>query len=484
MKHIKEELLETIFNNLEDAVYILDANGRILLANNATIKMYDCPRSVFDELYTDTYEKLKNGTNEKSIYLQVLETKEEMATWLKVYDINKKPTLYYAWARPIFDSEGNVKYAVGSCRSQNNMEKNYIESQHKLGDYNSAHLTSAGSRLPLIYQSEAMAAVVKYLDNITNTNVSLLIQGETGTGKEVLAHYVHENSKRNDKDMVSVNCAALSPSLFESEMFGYSKGSFTGANAKGNTGLIEAADKSTLFLDEIDSIPIEQQGKLLRALETKSIRRVGSNHPVAVDFRLISATNKHLSDNIHAGLFREDLYYRLNVVSVTIPPLRERPEDIRPLAEYYLRKYSALYGREKCFSESVYDQLEQYQWPGNVRELKNVMEQTVLTSDINVHEIRSIHIPRDRSKSTRHQSLHLDAIAQEPNLHQGHEPTSPPDDSANALSLDDRLETYEKELIHNALLQYGSAAEAAKHLGISPPTLSRRIAKYKLNRYK
>jgi transcriptional regulator with PAS, ATPase and Fis domain len=187
--------------------------------------------------------------------------------------------------------------------------------------------------------------------------------------------------------MIFVNCAAISQPLFESEMFGYSKGAFTGSDPKGKMGLIEAANGSTLFLDEIESLPLEQQGKLLRVIETQSITKVGSTQPISVNFRLITATNKNLEELVRKGEFRKDLYYRLNVFLLNIPPLRERKDDIRPLTDYYFAKYCDKYSVVKGCSEEAYRQLEEYNWPGNIRELKNLIERTVLMTGFSTEKI-------------------------------------------------------------------------------------------------
>ena len=232
-----------------------------------------------------------------------------------------------------------------------------------------------------IYTTRFGGNQVQALSNI-NFSVEkgeyVAIMGESGSGKEVLAHYIYEHSERCDKPMITVNCAAFPENLIEAELFGYEKGSFTGAAKDGKIGLVEAADGGTLFLDEINSLPINVQGKLLRTLEEKSIRRIGSTKTKKVNFRLIAATNRNLQKLVEQGQFREDLYYRIQVIPLTIPPLHNRKEDIIPLCLHFLHYFGKKYNLQKEFSDSVLDAVQRYSWPGNVRELHNFVERMVV----------------------------------------------------------------------------------------------------------
>lgn len=239
-----------------------------------------------------------------------------------------------------------------------------------------------------VYASRAMEELIKETMELANLDVSVLIFGETGTGKELFAQLLHTQSSRKEKEFVVVNCAALPENLLDAELFGYEKGSFTGALEEGKRGMVEMATGGTLFLDEINSLPLNLQAKLLRILETKKVRRIGSHKEIPIDFRLISATNVNLEDEVKANRFRTDLYYRLNVVPLQIPPLRERREDIEPLCTYFLEKFNKKYNKHKTLAEKAKRQLLAYDWPGNVRELKNYMERIVITgvySDIVGH---------------------------------------------------------------------------------------------------
>lgn len=227
-------------------------------------------------------------------------------------------------------------------------------------------------------QSEAMLNVLEVVNKVAATDADILILGENGTGKDVIAHLIHEKSQRNDEIMLSVDLTALSENLFESELFGAEKGSYTGANEL-KTGKFEAVNKGTLFLDEIGNLPLHLQAKILTVIQNKKISRIGSSKEIPVDFRLISATNKNISKMVQEEIFREDLFYRLNTVQIEIPSLRNRKEDIFPLAQNFLSVFSKKYGKgDLKFTSSAIQKLEKYKWPGNVRELKHAIEKVVI----------------------------------------------------------------------------------------------------------
>jgi len=461
------ELLKRLFENLEAPAYIMDHNGHILMINNVGIRMYQTSREEFFRNYADSQEMVRRGLHTSTIFEQVMAKKEAVSGWTELYDANQNRSLFYASQRPIFDSDGNIKYVVGTNILYKKFDKMVQQLQAKKIKQE-LHLVSSESH-SLLYCSKAMERVVHSLQRVAGSDANILIQGETGTGKDVIANYIHSISPRSKRDMISLNCAAISSSLFEAELFGYEAGSFTGAKTKGSPGLIESAQGSTLFLDEVDSIPLECQGKLLRAIETKRIRRVGGTKPIEVDFRLIIATNKDLNQLVTANKFREDLYYRLNVFNVFIPPLRERKDDIRLLTNFFLERYCAQYDTQKTFSEDVYRQLEEYDWPGNVRELKNMIERAVLASDIDTTELKYIHIPNAGSKRPD-PALSISASTQEHKT------------LADGISLEARIDEYEKELLQDAMRQFDSITKAASYLNVSISTLSRKMAKYGIKR--
>jgi transcriptional regulator with PAS, ATPase and Fis domain len=275
--------------------------------------------------------------------------------------------------------------------------------------------------------------------------------------------------------MIKINCASLPENLLETELFGYEKGSFTGASDKGKIGLIEMAHNGTLFLDEIDSLPILLQAKILRAIETKMIKRIGSVKEKHIDFRLITATNADLNELVKEKKFRQDLYFRLNVVPVKIPALRERPYDIIPLAVYFLKYYCSEYNKNKQFSKKVFDSLIAYDWPGNVRELKNFVERMVVMSLTSVIELTDV--PKGILEDFSIKENDTAFISEDMDYETGKNDTNYLFDIENN-SYKELMAIYEEELIKHALFKYKSTYKAAKILGINQSTVFRKKKKY------
>jgi formate hydrogenlyase transcriptional activator len=246
-----------------------------------------------------------------------------------------------------------------------------------------------------------MRQVVKQVGKVAPADSTVLILGETGTGKELIARALHRRSKRANRAFVSVNCAAIPQSLIASELFGHEKGAFTGALQR-RVGRFEAADGGTLFLDEIGDLPMETQIALLRVLQEKEFERVGSNHPVSVDVRLIAATNRDLPAAVAAGTFRQDLFYRLNVIPIDVPPLRERVDDIPLLVEYFVGRFAKGAGKNiRHISKHALEQLKDYHWPGNIRELQNVVERAVVLCETDTFIVDESWFKRESADSTR-----------------------------------------------------------------------------------
>lgn len=244
----------------------------------------------------------------------------------------------------------------------------------------------------MVTNSEEIIKILSFCKKVAPTESTILILGESGTGKGVLAQYIHEISKRKNKPFVKINCAAIPEELLESELFGYMKGAFTGANNAGKKGLIEAADGGTIFLDEIGELPLSVQAKLLQVIQEKQFIPVGSNEIKKVDIRIIAATNRDLLEMVGHKQFREDLFYRLNVIDIHLPSLRERKGDIIPLTYNFLNKFNDIYNENKVISEECLNIFIEYGWPGNVRQLENLMERLVVVSDsiIQVADLPSI----------------------------------------------------------------------------------------------
>lgn len=302
----------------------------------------------------------------------------------------------------------------------------------------------------IIYQSKKMENILSLSKKAALTDVTVLITGESGTGKELIARFIHENSKRSKSPLISVNCSALSLTLLESELFGHVKGAFTGAE-KSRMGRFEQANKGTLFLDEIGEISPEIQVKLLRVLQEKKIERVGGNQTISVDIRLIAATNKDLLMQIQEKAFREDLYYRLNVFHIQVPPLRDRLEDVPVLVEHFINEFNFTHGKkiEKISNEGL-EKLLNYNFPGNIRELRNIIERAFIICDEEELSEDSILIQSNSEKNV-----------------------------IEGKTLPEKIEALEKiEMISALKRENGNQTKAARNLGISE-----RVLRYKMNKY-
>jgi two-component system response regulator PilR (NtrC family) len=314
----------------------------------------------------------------------------------------------------------------------------------------------------IVGKSPAMRNIYNLIQQVGKTKTNVLITGESGTGKELIAKAIHEESARRDEPFVVVNCGGIPETLMESELFGHKKGAFTGATHD-KKGLFETADKGTIFLDEIGELSLPIQVKLLRAVQERVFKPVGSNEDVSVDIRIISATNKKLEDEVIAGNFREDLFYRLNVIEIKVPPLRERKGDLRVLAQHFLEKYSTEMGKEVSkISSYAIDLLNKYDFPGNIRELENLMERSVALSSTNI-------ILPDSLALSLHKRRWIEGVKSR---------RFDLDEVRNGVSLDNILEEIEKAYLEKALeCTNGKKQEAAELLGVSFRTFRYRMSK-------
>ncbi len=342
---------------------------------------------------------------------------------------------------------------------------------------------SAQNELPLIEgmvgQSPAMREVYRLTRQVAATSATVLLTGETGTGKELIARAIHELSPRATGPFIRVNCGALSESLLESELFGHVKGAFTSA-VENRTGRFEAAHTGTIFLDEINSVSYKLQVKLLRVLQEQEFERVGDTRTIKVDCRIVAATNRDLMDEIEAGRFREDLYYRLNVIPINLPPLRDRPEDIAELVKFFIRKYAESAGRAvPAISPEALEELKQYPWPGNVRELQNYIERAIVlatgdTLDLDlfpahVRGLAPVRVARAKVRDLESLCTELVSLG----LSEA--------GSCEGELYDRVVKMVEKELIAQVLrLSQGTQTKAATRLGINRNTLHKKIEDYGL----
>ncbi len=317
----------------------------------------------------------------------------------------------------------------------------------------------------VIVESRSFLKILDMAKAAAVSDAPVLIYGESGTGKEVIADYIHKTSLRAAQKIIKINCVALPENLFESELFGYEAHAFTGAQ-KQKKGIFEIADKGTILLDEIGEVPLSLQPKLLRVLQEKEILRIGGHIPIKVDFRVISASNKNLKTLVHKGLFREDLYYRLNVIEISVPPLRERREDIGPLLDYFMKLYSEKYSKKITgFEPGALDCLQNYPWHGNVRELKNLIERLVIFE--NKEFIGTEFFPDDLCVKAR--TCQNKACKSNFNV-------------SGDIKAPGIMDTIEKQIIENALAESrGNQKLAAEKIGMHRNTIKKKIEEYNIN---
>ena len=442
------EKLNAIFEDSQDGFFITDGEGRVLKVNKAYEEMSGIKG---EEILGSNVKELEGKMISYSASLITIRSGKPMTIEQTFYRTGRKA---YISSTPIFDDNGNIVMIVSNTRDFQMIEdlrRELSQKNEQVLEYEERMKTIAQQN---VNQSQLLVNDPKMYDTIykalkvSDKDTTVLIQGETGTGKEMLANFIHQNSLRKDKIMLCLNCGAISKDLIETELFGYVGGAFTGGLPKGKPGYFEIADGGTLFLDEIGELPFNVQMKLLRTLQEKEIIRVGAGKPKKVDVRVIAATNRDLMKMVEQNEFRADLYYRLNVVNIEIPPLRERKQDIIPLADLFLKRFNDKFKTNKSLSAYSYKMLEDYEWPGNVRELKNTIEKMVILSDEDI--ISAADIEKQESRFTVEHS------------------------EIETVTLKEILEQIELQYINDYYGAYKTLEKAAVKLGVNVKTLSRR----------
>ncbi|QGU94481.1 AAA domain-containing protein [Clostridium bovifaecis] len=472
---------ETLLDNVPQGIYVLDNCGNYIFVNSSYIRMLNMPKNIL--LHYNVHDFLQTKQIDICISDLVYEKKRRIVMFQDVYDTQnygRKQIRQLVVSTPLFNSCGMIENILAVVYPLEMLNSLYYEASQfdVISSFSSLSLPEiAWDNDSFIAKSPSMLNLLKMIQNVADVDSTILISGESGTGKEVIAKYIHQAGKRGDKPFVVVNCASIPENLLEAELFGYEKGAFTGASAGGKKGFFEEADGGVLFLDEINSLPISLQGKLLRAIETKTINRVGSIHSKHIDFRLVTAANEDLLDLVEKKQFRLDLYYRLNVVPICIPPLRERKEDIIPLANHFLEHFCYEYNRKKIFSPRTMDNIMHYEWPGNVRELKNFVERAVVVSIGDIIELKNI----EDISGGQHQHFHTNVL---------HTVPIPKSSSTTELScekmldegvtLKDYLDQCEEAYLSHALKRYKTSYKMADALGTSQTSIMRRKMKYNL----
>lgn len=454
--------LEAILKASKDNIVITDEKGIVLRASPNCQAIYGIDVSFL--IGKSVFQLEAENIFSPSVTKRVLEEKKE----IQVMQHTTKGRVVMATGFPVINDTGEIIRVISFSHDLTEIEKlkeDYEALRTKMKYYQSVieemHERDANSE-DIVTKSKAIQQIWGLVQRVAKSDANVVFYGESGVGKNVFARGLHHKSERKNEAFMEVNCGAIPESLFESEMFGYESGSFTGANKNGKHGLIELADKGTLFLDEIGELPLSVQAKLLKVLQEKKVTRVGGVKEKEMDFRLIAATNQNLKEMVSQGRFRQDLFYRLNVIPIHIPPLRERREDIIVLAQYYLKKCNEKNNTDKFFDVVTMDQLASYHWPGNVRELENLIERLVVTSD--TRAIYPEQLPFYYS-----QNLQQELIA------------SFDHSKKQEKTLQEILEEVEARYLKRAYNQYKTTYEIAKHLGLSQPTVVRRLKKYGIN---
>ncbi|HBQ86449.1 MAG TPA: transcriptional regulator [Syntrophomonas sp.] len=450
-----------IFETSFDGFTITDGQGRVLRVNRSHGRLTGInPQDMVGNLISDC---VKDGLFSNPVTMRVLQEKRSITVQQRMQ--NGKHLL--VTGTPAFDANGNIIRVVSNVRDitelktlQDKLAEKEQSSERCLMELK--HLRK--QRLyhdKIIAVSEPMRNILAEVKQVEDKDVTVILLGETGVGKGIIAQAIHQSSKRKNEPFIDINCGAIPENLLESELFGYVNGAFTGARKGGKPGIFEMAQHGTLFLDEIGELPLGLQVKLLKALQEKQIRRIGGTEPIPVDVRIMCATNRDLKQMVADGDFRADLYYRLFVVPIYIPALRNRREDIVPLLEYYLDKFNQKYNCSKKITPELLKNLLQYSWPGNVRELENLIERLVVSEPSTL--ISGEHVPELRNlKKTYYDN----------NANEGTE--------MEIIPLRQAVEETEKHLIREALKRYGSMGKAAKSLGLDRTTVLRKISKYQI----
>lgn len=374
--------LHDIFDSLTDAVIVLDCNARLVMTNPTFCKLIGT--TLEHCIGKETKELIAEGLYDRSVVYETIETGKEVSAIVRT----GTGVELLSRSRIVHDSEGKIKFVVVTSTPISVLSNLRVEfeRQHRLSDMYLRELEHLRKLLlvdeDFIFESREMKSLLDVVKRVAPLSFTVLITGESGVGKEILAKTIHNNSNRKNT-FIPVSIPSIPDNLFESELFGYIGGAFTGALRGGKIGLFEIAQGGTLFLDEVADIPYPMQVKLLRTIENGEITRVGCTKTIKLDVRIIAATNRDIHAMVKKGTFREDLFYRLNVVPIKIKPLRERQEDMEPLCHYFIRNINNSYNLNKYLSIYALQELRKYNWPGNVRELRNALERLVTISDTN-----------------------------------------------------------------------------------------------------
>lgn len=436
----KENITESIIDDIDVCVCVMDDDHNILYFNSSLAQKFKGIKSFKDISYADMPEEYKA----LSLYEECL----KKGTKLSKKTQTDKKQYVITTTHPVLDDRENPIYYIEEILFSD-IETN-THSPHTQTSFDD-----------IVINDKAMFDINQTISRIAYFDSTILIQGESGTGKTALARHIHKNSNRADKPFVTINCGSIPENLIESELFGYASGAFTSASKKGKPGQVELADGGTLFLDEIGLLPYNLQSKFLQLIQEKTYTPVGALKSKSVDVRIISATNEDLKKFIKERKFREDLYYRLRVIELFIPPLREREDAIESLAKYFLDKYNTKFQKNKTITSTAISALKDYGWPSNIRELQYVMERIILTSDNDIITSKDIPPLHDMEK----EKLSSNGSASVPDFQ----------------NFDNAVAEFEKNMLSKAYSHYKSSYKVADALGITQTKASRLLRKYNIS---
>jgi PAS domain S-box-containing protein len=444
------ELL-AILDSIDDAVFIDDGNGIAIWCNQACQELYKVTPD--DVVGLHVLELEKRGIFSPSVANRVLNEKREVT----IIHENKEGKKLLSTGTPLLNDSGEIIRVITTSRDITELTNMQNQLQEVQGTLEGIKSLEKVANQEIIVASHAMFNVMQLAKRLATVDSTVLITGESGVGKGLIAQLLHQNGNRKASPLVTVNCGAIPENLIESELFGYERGAFTGSRAEGKKGLFEVAHGGTIFLDEISELPLNLQVKLLQVIQDREIIRVGAIKKIPIDVRIISATNQDLHKLVEEGRFREDLYYRLNVVPIHVPPLRERPEDIIPLVRKYLAKFNKRLKDHKQIDPDAMAVLLKYDWPGNIRELQNIVERLILTTKENVISVENL-----------------------PGFMANVTPFTPTL-SGTSMSLSEILDQAERETLIQVASKHKSTRAMAKVLGISQPSVVRKLHKHGLS---
>jgi len=463
------DTLDAIYNASSESIWVCDGKGTVLSVNKATEELLGVP--VYELVGMSTEALVGEGLMDQSVTQKVLKNKRQVSIMQEIPKIGKQ---LLVTGTPVFDENGEVSMVIVNERDLtqlNRLKEELQDVKEESSRYREELTQSSLNELrsqEIVTQSSEMRDVLITCNKLASIDVSnILILGESGTGKGLIAKYIHKSNARLTGPFVKINCAAVPESLLEAELFGYEKGAFTGAGDKGKIGLFEMAQDGTLFLDEIGDMPLSLQAKLLHCLEEKEIMHLGGLQPIAVNCNVIAATNVDLAEKARQGVFRKDLFYRLNTFPITLPPLRNRSEDILELTLFFLKKFNKEYNLSRKISAAELKKLQGYSFPGNIRELKNSIKRSmILASQNNLHAI--VDYERDAT----------------PALKESGKTVIPGRDEHSCLEVTDdfneSISAFEKRILMEALKHYRTTRTLAVHLKMTPSQVYRKLTKHQL----